>query len=249
MRRQRKRPGGTRASRGFLAKVDRLLAHLGKVAARREWARLRTTGVSSYRGLLGLARDERADPDLRSTAYWLLARLAGRARDSVLLAAMHDARSEIRTAAAQGLGTAGSRGAVAPLVGALAADGEKAVRQAAAHALGLLGRRRAVPALIATLRSPTEDPRVRGMAAESLGTLGDPRGLRPLVAALDDSSREVRYWAAFALGELGDPRALPGLRRLGARSATLPARASPMTEARAAIRRIKAKARSRGHDS
>jgi HEAT repeat protein len=98
-----------------------------------------------------------------------------------------------------------------------------------------------VAPLVATLQKRAEDAGVRGMSAEALGYIGDRRAVRALVEALGDPAAEVRRWAAFACGELGDARALPALRRLAAQSATQSARRSLMTEAAAAIRRIKAR--------
>jgi len=35
-----------------------------------------------------------------------------------------------------------------------------------------------------------------------------------LLTALDDSSKDVRFWCAFALGEMAEKRAIPSLKRL-----------------------------------
>jgi HEAT repeat protein len=127
---------------------------------------------------------------------------------AILLATLRDEDSDVRSSAAQALGSLGDARAVEPLLAALH-DEDPNVRGSAAQALDTLGDARAVEPLLAALRDETF--LVSWYAAQALGTLGDARAVEPLLAALHDEDFHMRGSAALALGGLGDGRALEPL--------------------------------------
>jgi PKD repeat protein len=127
---------------------------------------------------------------------------------SVIIRALDDEDSSVRTEAADALGEAGYTTAVEPLIRALR-DENNRVRWSAADALGKLGDTRAVEPLILALHD--EDSSVRQHAADALGKLGDARAVEPLIQALNDASAIVRRDTSEALGEISDTRAVEPL--------------------------------------
>jgi hypothetical protein len=89
-------------------------------------------------------------------------------------------------------------------------------RSAAAYALQMVTSRKTVIALEQRVADKKEHPSVRGAAAESLAHAHRKESHPLLLAALEDRSREVRFWCAFSLGEMGDERAIPALEKLAA---------------------------------
>ncbi len=196
-------------------------------------------GVGSYDDLLALLENPNADPELRSIAGWILARLGRSWATPALSAALNDQTTQVRRSAAQALGDLGDPQALQPLLDAASRDEDAEVRMFALRSLGLLGDLRAFEPLISRLVDQQETPKVRGMAAEALADLRDIRSVPPLIDALSDPITEVRFWAAFALGELGDPAAILKLKQLAAKdNAVLPGWWEVKREAASAIERI-----------
>ena len=153
-----------------------------------------------------------------------------------LIKALADHETDIRTAAARGLGVARFTRAVIPLCTAVK-DHEPVVRQATAEALGQIGDVRAVEPLVQSLRDTVPEVRVTAAAAllkfgapavkplcrllvneqpetyclvaQVLGQLGDADAVKPLAALLKDANVPVRQAAAFALGKIGAPALEP----------------------------------------
>jgi HEAT repeat protein len=124
---------------------------------------------------------------------------------TLLLEALEDQKSRIRSRAASLLGPLGEQTAVQPLINALN-DRNTAVPRSAAEALGTLGNPVAVPPLIEALND--EDENVREEVAGALGELGDIVALQPLLTVLYDEHDRVRAGAVRALAELGTPEVL-----------------------------------------
>jgi len=133
----------------------------------------------------------------------VVARALVRLRDvwsvDVFVAALSDARSYVRRAAAEALGWLRDVGAVDALISALH-DEFFGVRLEACWALGQLGDSRALQPLVETMHD--EDENVRRNAAEALGQLGDPRARNALLDALSDDDPSVRAAAEDALHRL-----------------------------------------------
>lgn len=88
-------------------------------------------------------------------------------------------------------------------------DTDPVVRGACADALGVQGTPDAVVPLSGKIDDPT--PAVRSQVARALARLGDSRAIVPLVGKVQDSVVEVRRDVIRALGQLGDPRATQAL--------------------------------------
>jgi HEAT repeat protein len=115
------------------------------------------------------------------------------------LARLHDARLEVRAAAASELGQLGpaAAGAVPALLNALREG--RTPPTAFSWALGQIGAP-AVPGLADTLRATDEDARAR--AVDALVVIGPPAH-DALIHALRDTSPRTRACAAMALGRMG----------------------------------------------
>ena len=87
-------------------------------------------------------------------------------------------------------------------------------RAAAAFAMQMVTSPRTIKALETVVRNRSESTLVRGEAAEALAHCHRQRSHEVLLAALQDPSKEVRFWCAFSLGEMAEKRALVSLRRL-----------------------------------
>ena len=122
-----------------------------------------------------------------------------------------DSASQIRAAAAEGLGNLRDTLAVPPLVRALQ-DTVPLVRQRILTALHRLWTHQAEQAALSLLRDPDET--IRFIAAQTLGVHRTSRARDPLGTALLDSSVWVRTEAARSLGLLGDTTAVELLVRL-----------------------------------
>lgn len=101
-----------------------------------------------------------------------------------------------------------------PLIQALKNGRSPFNRAAAAFALQMVTSPRTIKALERVVRNKSESSLVRGEAAEALAHCHRKRSHEVLLAALEDSSKEVRFWCAFSLGEMAEKRALLPLRRL-----------------------------------
>ena len=111
-----------------------------------------------------------------------------RAGEPVLIKALNDDDSTVRSNAASTLGQFGDHRALPALIKALN-DDNNTVRDEAAQALGKLGNNRAVPALINALKD--DDGRVRLSAASTLGKLGDKRAIPALIETIGDDNQDI----------------------------------------------------------
>ena len=135
---------------------------------------------------LGQLRDKRArarrcgraqgSERRRAGAGGVRARSAARRRrrSTALIAALRDAKPDVREQAAFALGQIRDRRAVEPLISALK-DANADVRQQAAFALGQMRDRAAVEALVIALKDTDAD--VREQVAFALGQIRDPRAI------------------------------------------------------------------------
>jgi len=141
----------------------------------------------------------------------------------VVLAALSDEDSEVRSAAAVALGKMGFARSLPDLRKALR-DDVRDVRDGAVLALGMLGEPFAADDLREILLDRRQDDRTRSFAAIGLGFLRSPEGTEPLLAFLDpaiDATRQggigrTNHTEASALtgvGLSGHGPAAPGLRR------------------------------------
>lgn len=150
----------------------------------------------------------------------LAARVLKRLKDpqaiSMLLSALEDENTQVRSVAAAALGAIGAERsprtrqeirdlAVPALIHALH-DRQVPMRMAAARALGAIGSPEAAADLMDALGDAS--PHVRGLAAEALGRIGGEhpsagvRAQKMLAAALKDIDSAVRTHAAVALGRV-----------------------------------------------
>jgi HEAT repeat protein len=118
-----------------------------------------------------------------------------------LAVALRDPDIEVRTSAAQALGSMGDPRAVEALLQALRSDADAGVRKMAAWALGEIESPAAVGGLSQAVRSDSS-AEVRAAAAWALGEIESAEAVGALGAALRDSSVEVRRNAVWALGEI-----------------------------------------------
>jgi HEAT repeat protein len=124
----------------------------------------------------------------------------------VLLAALIDADTDVRKAAAGRLIFVHDKTCIQPLAKALKYP-EPLVRRHALYALERLNGKAAVPDIILALKDPVME--VRYEAAITLGRIGGKPAVGPLTAALDDSSPVVQNEAIKSLGVVGDQKVLP----------------------------------------
>jgi HEAT repeat protein len=87
-------------------------------------------------------------------------------------------------------------------------------RCAAAYAMQAVSSVSAINALERTVRDKSENSDVRGHAAESLAHHHRRSTHNVLIRALQDPSKDVRFWCAFALGQMQEKRAVPVLQLL-----------------------------------
>ncbi len=146
----------------------------------------------------GLRADRAADRALAASRLKHLGAAAGQAVP-YLIDALSDPNWQVRRAAAEALGVAGNRQAVAPLVEVLRnRDGDWSVRAAAARSLGELGDPAAIEVLVAVRNDM--NAHVRHAAVIALGLIGTAETEEPLAeAARTDSDAAVRFSAAQAL--------------------------------------------------
>ncbi|MCG3134425.1 MAG: hypothetical protein HMLKMBBP_01731 [Planctomycetes bacterium] len=143
----------------------------------------------------------------------------------VLLEALADESSEIRTAAAVALGKSGDPRAAKPLEERALGDDAKDVRESAMLGLGLLGREAAIPFLDDQLRDRKNPSRLRGFAAFALGLVGGQDAAAALArcvespdgAELSRATPDLRASIYFGLGLSGHADALPALRSAAAK--------------------------------
>jgi len=177
--------------------VDEQRSVEAKVAARRAAA------LAGHRGDEATARQllDHDDPGVVATALGALARL-GQLGDTELVAALADARPEVRRRAAAE--AAANPGLDVPVV-SLLDDPDAAVVEVAAWACG---ERPATPAIVARLAELViqhDDALVREAAVAALGSLGDAAGLDAILRATADKAT-VRRRAVLALAPFQGPR-------------------------------------------
>ncbi len=148
-----------------------------------------------------------ANANLRNAAMELYVLFGSRSLPRLAML-LQDANEEVRTFAADMLGTLGNREAVPSLINALV-DANLNVKHAAAESLGRIRDDRAVLPLIEAL---TGDMWLQFPAAMALGELADSRAVGPLVALLEMPGANMP--AIQALGKIGDPVALAPLSKL-----------------------------------
>ena len=148
-------------------------------------------------------------PDIaaRHRAIKGLRRIGTAEAAGALALVLTDADADIRSQAAEALGTFGPV-AHDPVIACLG-DWPGPLDPVVVR---LLGRMRSRAALgIMTRRIAARDPEVRTAVATALGELGTTATLEPLFELLRDLDVRVRIAAAGALGVLGDPRAVDPL--------------------------------------
>jgi len=202
-----------------LAILDRALSKGGRPTLRPFiaigvglWAQ-RAKGASRKRGQEVIHRELNAarDPQIKA-ALCIAAGLAeATATRSDLLAILTQRShpSEVRGAAAEGLGLMNTRDpeVVAELRRILKQGKKGMLLKDAALALGLLGMRSAAADLARAL-SDTQSSVVQSRIIISLGHLGHSEAIDPMTAILKDKAQPtlVREFAAVALGLMGDRR-------------------------------------------
>ena len=147
------------------------------------------------------------DPEVRKSAAEALGLLGDPvAIEPLVLAAIHDKKSDVRRAAAEALVRIDQAEARDLLLEALT-DEAINVRRAAAETLGWLGDRTAVTPLVGvTLYDGSRT--VRLAAADALNTLDPAGAMEMLEGVLDDEDPDTRLAAAEALGFLGNRTAI-----------------------------------------
>lgn len=130
----------------------------------------------------------------------------------------NDVASEVRAAAARGLGRFKSSRSVSLLERAL--GDSSSVRCAAIISLSTMGDSSAIPALLASLKDPA--PEVRYHAVSGLGKLKAEKATRVIQGLLEDTDAMVRRGAEKSLQELGVKAArVPLSRRMASRVARM----------------------------
>jgi len=120
--------------------------------------------------------------------------------------------SEIRSYAAEALGTVGDEHANQPLIDALQ-DANNSVRRFAISSLGHLRNPTAIESLIPFLKD--HEPDIRCATAVALGEIRDSNAVEALISsAMEDPDRSVCSAAIIALGKIGDRRAIEPLNNL-----------------------------------
>jgi HEAT repeat protein len=87
-------------------------------------------------------------------------------------------------------------------------------RSAAAYAMQAVSSTSVINALERTVRNKSENPDVCGQAAETLAHHHRKSTHTLLIKALQDPSKDVRFWCAFALGQMREKKAVPVLQLL-----------------------------------
>ena len=142
------------------------------------------------------------DPEVRTAAARVIARLHVTQAADVLIKAINDSHAEVRYAAMRALGALHDVRAQAALTEQLAfykkGDGAASALDALAH----LAQPSSAP--LFKERLADKDPNIRRVAAEGLGRIGDTSAVQELQSgATADESEAVRVAMAFALQKLG----------------------------------------------
>ncbi|MGB5770830.1 MAG: HEAT repeat domain-containing protein [Crocosphaera sp.] len=140
-----------------------------------------------------------------SSVLVALGNIGNEAAVPVLIKALSDSDSYVRSSAAEALVNIGNEAAVRGLIQALS-DSDSDLRWRAAEALGNIGNEAAVRGLIQALSD--SDRYVRSSAAQALGNIGNEAAVPGLIEALSHSDSMVRWRAAEALGNIESPEIL-----------------------------------------
>ncbi|MBE2272322.1 MAG: HEAT repeat domain-containing protein [Anaerolinea sp.] len=111
------------------------------------------------------------DEDKQRQAIYRLLELSDPSTIPALLEALRDKNVEIRSVAAEALGTIGDEAALDGLEDVLRSDDDDSVRAAAAKALGTIGDPTSIPVLLQTLK--TENSELWHSAAEALWLMNE----------------------------------------------------------------------------
>jgi HEAT repeat protein len=202
---------------------------------------LANAGIASYKALSTAVADQTVSADVRQAACWAIGKLGGARAVRILLGVLKRGEEMLTFEAAKSLIALEARDAIPQLVRIMKLGTAPHNRAAAAYVLGILGSAKAVGSLKDVLDG-NDTPEVRSHAAEALGHIGDAKATDSVLRGLKDREARVRFWSAFALGEIGDRRALSALRDVALNDkAILPQFGSVSSEARKAIKRLKAR--------
>ncbi len=161
-------------------------------------------------------RDAGVDPQLRSVALELAARIPLPETARLLLAVAREPANPSRDRALYWLGRLRVEPAL-PLLVAAARDPGDPARLAACHALAVLGDPSAAPVFREVAQDASASDSVRVMALVGTAKLADAQAVPALAAILRGgepargASQAVRVFAARALGRMHDPRATESL--------------------------------------
>lgn len=147
--------------------------------------------------MLKKATDPSSPEQVRRNAVWVCSRIRSAPALQCIRAALHDASSSVRHAAAYSAGTLGDQAAVDGLIGLLT-DPDVSVRRVAATSLGRITARRAVPALL-NLLSAAPDTYLRHAAIYSLIEINDPVAVSQ---QLTNPNLDIREGALIALDQM-----------------------------------------------
>jgi HEAT repeat protein len=201
---------------------------------------LNNAKLTSDKALFRAINDRALKLDVRQAACWAVGRRGGVQAIRALLNVLRQGESGLAFEAAKSLIALDAK-QVIPQISQIVKRGKTPTnRAAAAYTLGFLGDGSVSQMLIEVLNG-TDTPEVRSHAAEALGHIADENTTESLVRGLKDRSAKVRFWCVFALGEIGDLRALSPLQHLASEDkSTVPKVGKVSTEARRAIKRLKA---------
>jgi HEAT repeat protein len=147
-----------------------------------------------------------SDSSLRVKIIYAFNRIRDTRATAALIKALDDASSDVRYAAAKGLGSLKDTKAVEPLIAALQKDTFLMVRMSAAESLGMIGDPKAVEPLIQALRDSLPNGRIS--AARALAQLKDSRAIAPLTAAYTpETDRDARRAISLAIDALNAAKA------------------------------------------
>lgn len=179
--------------------IDRLLADLlgpDEAAAEAAASALGEAGKAAEPAVLELL-----DSQITEHRWWAVRTLAGMASPplAILTAALSDAESEVRAAAALALAAHPSPDSINALVTALS-DEDGLVAVLAVNGLAKIGQQ-AVPALLEAY--DVAPPRGRIQIMRALAELKDHRAIKLMMNALEADSAAIQYWAQEGLERLG----------------------------------------------
>jgi HEAT repeat protein len=150
------------------------------------------------------------DADVRAAAVEWIGREGPPGARDLLIPALSDSSSLVRTSALRAFEARRDRSAADHLL-RLTGDESPAVRRVAIEVLGKLEEPRVAGPAIRALKEPDDESRYWAILA--LGKARATEGVEPLLAALEDPAVDLHPHAARSLGEIGDRGACDGLVR------------------------------------